>query len=362
MYHPICSRKDNADKLPFRINKKHNRPNFMRSLHRNWVTAFAYSATLLLATDCLASNELEPRAIAILQNVMDRRLEQHAFSMSYEHRINGEGSRWIRISTAPERLRIDVFGKKTMPTGSRESTVLLEPSYIWTYLGDKGDSLERSSHERLRRMTQYFVSPRAIGIVTFYSYYGDLDGFLHQGATSAKIVGESEKFGEPTVSIEVIRSGVMCRYEIAPKNGRLYKRVNYANYIPGESNIPESYMEATFADDSELDWMPSQVVTHNQQSGRTEVVKNINFSAAPPPPENFELYSLDIHKNAQVIDIDQKLQIGTWNGSRILGLSDTGTGVPDHNNLGYLVLLGLTTAGVLGAFWFLRNRSSRNLV
>lgn len=334
----------------------------MELVYNHRMCVFLFLSTWSLAGISGAEPDVNPRALAILQHVVDVRTDLSAFSMQYEHRINGEGSRWVKINTSGDKLRVDLFGKKSMDMDSRESTVLVDPPYVWAYHGGENNSLERNGPEFLRRTTLYVVSPRTLGLVTFYSVYDELDGVVYAGADSIKLLGESAERGEPTVKIEVVRGEVMYSYEIAPESGRVYRRVNYYPYKPGESNSPESVMDAMFSDDTGVEWGPTQVATRKERSKRVEVLKDIHYNPNPPPKEVFELYSLGVHKGVTVVDNDQMLQIGTWNGNRIVGLKDEQSGTPDQSDWGYYVLLGLTTAGVLGVFWFIRQRMRRNPV
>lgn len=319
----------------------------------------AWCAAMLIATSLANrgfSEDIDPKALAVLQRLIDARNAEPNVTVELVYEIVGEGKRAFRLHALDDNLRIDEFRSSDFNESEREATVLVLGGEAWGHRFGSHNDLIKTTPEEIRDRGFIAFTPLQIGISTFLTLDDDLEALLFANSKTISLLEEDAPANNEVRKVEVHREGVSSQYTVGVAAGRIMERINFVNGTKSSGAASE------YEGNREPLWLPQAVRTERFSSGRVENLTEIRCVSTDPNPELFELKSLGIPPRTPVVDFDLQRRIGYWNGAEILPEGAVNASTDVHEPQSWTWVAFGTAALALGGVIVLvrqKNRKSR---
>jgi len=274
------------------------------------------------------------KALAVLQRIVDVRAAPSAFSVDLEYEIIREGTRFYRMHVSGDMLRVDEFKDSSFDQSSRISSTLVRGDEAYFYTDSPQADLQRTVRSKVDKAGSNAFAPRAIGLTFIADLVDDLPKLLYVNSDSISLLVAEEINGVAVEHIEVQRGNFVIGYRVNVETGRVYQMIAF------QDMVEFARVKSTFAEDSEINWMPSEVVVSFFNTNRIDFIKNIKCISETPATNLFEIASLGIPEDIQVVDRELSRSVGQWNGSEIVVEAEyEDSQIPEENHsFGYLII------------------------
>jgi len=287
---------------------------------------------VLFCSHCVGDDSV--KALAVLQRIVDVRAAPSAFSVDLEYEIIREGTRFYRMHVSGDMLRVDEFKDSSFDQSSRISSTLVRGDEAYFYTDSPQADLQRTVRSKVDKAGSNAFAPRAIGLTFIADLVDDLPKLLYVNSDSISLLVAEEINGVAVEHIEVQRGNFVIGYRVNVETGRVYQMIAF------QDMVEFARVKSTFAEDSEINWMPSEVVVSFFNTNRIDFIKNIKCISEAPATNLFEIASLGIPEDIQVVDRELSRSVGQWNGSEIVVEAEyEDSQIPEENHsFGYLII------------------------